>query len=116
MGTCGFFSGYSHTLQSPTYSRSLRDGRGIKQCEFIVQTPVVGPGLLAAARHVENEAEDLLAYLLNRGLTCSNAPGIDVDQIGPSVCQRGAGRHLDHRSHGKSVGGSTASGEDMNVH
>ena len=94
----------------------LGNGSGVEQSKLVVKTPVVGPGLFAAAGHVKNELEDLLAHLLNRCLTGGDAPGIYIDQVGPPVCECAAGGNLDDRSHGKAVRSSAPGGEDMQVH
>jgi hypothetical protein len=59
----------------------LRDGSGIEQSKLIMQTPMVGPCLFAAARHGKNQVEDLLANLLNCCLSGGDAAGIDIDQV-----------------------------------
>ena len=47
---------------------------------------------------------------------CGDAPGVDVDQVGPTLGQFAARAHLDHRRHGQPVGRASARGEHMQVH
>ena len=42
--------------------------------------------------------------------------GIDVDEVGPSVCEFGARGYFDDRSHGEAVGRAASRGEDVHVH
>src|SRR5262245_49001398 len=62
-------------------------GRGVEQHEGVVQLPLLGPGLLLAAGHVEHEAEELPAHVFDRGLAIGDAAGVDVHQVVPAACQ-----------------------------
>src|ERR1700728_3549273 len=79
----------------------LGDRRRIEESKLVVQTPMVGPGLFAAAGHLENHPKNLLANLLNGCFPSSDAAGVDIDQVRPPFCKRTAGSHFDHRRHGK---------------
>jgi hypothetical protein len=88
----------------------LGDRPGIEQCQRVVQSPVLRPGFLAPAGHIENEAEDLPTDFFDRGVAGRDASSVDVDQVRPAFCQRGftapsptaepagsfAGHHIDH--------------------
>jgi len=55
-----------------------------------VKTPVIGARLLPSASDVQNVMEDGLANLLDGGFASRDGAGVDVDQIGPSVGERGS--------------------------
>jgi len=50
---------------------------------------MLGPRLLAAAGHFQDEAEDFPADLFDGGLAGGDSAGVDVDQVGPFFEQSG---------------------------
>ena len=54
-------------------------GSWVEEGEVVVEAPVVGPGLLAAAGDLEDEVEDLPADLFDGGLAGGDGAGVDVD-------------------------------------
>ena len=64
-----------------------------------MKTPMIGAGLLPSASDVQNVMEDGLANLLDGGFASGDGARVDVDQIGPSVGERGSRRDFDYGSH-----------------
>jgi hypothetical protein len=58
----------------------LGDRPGIEQCQRVVQSPVLRPGFLAPAGHVENEAEAFPTNFFDRGIAGRDASSVDVDR------------------------------------
>ncbi len=64
---------------------NLDDGGWVEEGEVVVEAPVVGPGLFAAAGYFEDEVEELPAYLLDGGVAGGDGSGVDVDEVGPAL-------------------------------
>src|SRR6218665_338687 len=56
------------------------DRRRVEQHQRVVQLPPLGPGLLAATGHVEQQVEQLPAQGLDAGLAVSDLAGVQVHQ------------------------------------
>ncbi len=50
-----------------------------------METPVVGPGLLAAAGYVEDELEEFPADVRDGGLAGGDSSGVHIDQVVPAL-------------------------------
>lgn len=81
-----------------------------------METPVVGPGLFAAAGYFEDELEDFFADLLDGGVAGGDAASVDVDEVFPALGEGGARGYLDDWDHREAVGCAAAGGEDVHVH
>src|ERR1700675_2157361 len=75
-----------------------------EQRQIVMNAPAVGPYFGAAARNVEDQAEQVPAGLLDRGFAGGDAAGVEVDQILPAARQFGARRHLDDGGCGEPIG------------
>ena len=61
---------------------------GVEEGEVVVEAPVVGAGLFAAAGYVEDELEELGADLLDGGVTGGDCACVEVDEIDPEMLFR----------------------------
>ncbi len=55
---------------------------------LVVQGPIIGPGLLAAARDIEDQVGQFPADVLDRCFISGDAVGIEIDQIMPALRER----------------------------
>src|SRR5947208_2234888 len=90
-------------MQRPCIHVILSDRSRIERGQRIIQTPMVAPSLLAAACDIEEKTENLPADILDARMTGRDTAGIDIDQIVPTLGQRSARRHLDHRDQRQAV-------------
>src|SRR5260370_39860061 len=96
--------------------RKLSHRPRIERCQRVVQPPMVGPGFLLAAGHIEHEAEYLPPNFFYSCSAGSDAAGVNINQVGPALGQCCARRNFDHRDHRQSVGTSLPRSENMKVH
>src|ERR1700756_2472547 len=66
--------------------------RRIEQREIVVDAPAIRPRLGAAARDIEDQAEQVPAGFLDGLLAGGNAARIEIDQILPAPRKLAAGR------------------------
>src|SRR5439155_5055304 len=59
------------------------DRRGIEQYQRVMQPMVLGPRLLATARHFEHQAEQFPAHLFDCRAAVSDPAGVDVHKVVP---------------------------------
>ena len=52
--------------------------------QVVVNAPAVGPHLGATARHIEDQAEQIPAGLLDRRFAGGDAAGVKIDQVLPA--------------------------------
>ena len=91
-------------------------GRRIEQREIVVDAPMVGPDLLAAARDVQNQAKQFPAGFFDRHFAGRDAASVEVDQVFPAPRQFAAGGDLDDRRGRKPVRRAAAGGENLQGH
>lgn len=94
----------------------LRDRAWIKWCQRVVQTPMISPGFLAAAGNLEDEVEEVPADAFNGGFSGCDAACIKIDQVWPTLSERGSRRDFDDWGEGQTIGSALACREDMHVH
>src|SRR5258705_13677802 len=68
-----------------TNSPSSRHRRRVEQHQRVRELPLLGPGLLAAAGHLEHQAEELPADLPDRPVAVGDAAGVAVPQASPAA-------------------------------
>ncbi len=52
-----------------------------------MQPPMLGPGFLSAAGDFENETKDLPSNLFDGRGAGGDAPGVNINQVGPALGQ-----------------------------
>src|SRR3954469_10093023 len=77
---------------------------------------MIRPGLLASARHVKDEMEDLPSDFLDRRFTGRNTSCVNVDEIMPLLGESGARGNFDNRHQRQSIRAAFAGCENVKVH
>ena len=72
----------------------LRRRTRVEQGQGVVETEPVGRNLYPSACDIEDQLKDLPADIGDGHLACSDAAGVDVDQIVPAFAERRVGRNL----------------------
>src|SRR4051794_20831787 len=86
---------------------------GIEQREIVGNPPSLGPNLLAAARDIQDELEEVPSGLLDGSLPGRDPACIEVDEVGPALGELSSGRNLDHRSRGEPIGCASPGRENL---
>ena len=79
-------------------------GAGLNSTSALCSFQMFGPGLFAAAGHIQHQAEEFLAHVFDGGRAVGDRAGVDVHQVVPAPRQVAAGGDLDHWHGGQDIG------------
>ena len=99
----------------PAKSGDQVTGAGLKSASALCSCELLRTGLLAAARNVEHEAEQLPTHLFDRCRACCNRARVYVHQVMPAARQIRARGDLDDGDFRETIRRAAAGREDVQV-
>src|SRR5262249_4185247 len=92
------------------------DGRRIEECERVFEAPPLRPALTATAGNLEHRMKQVPTDLVDAGFTCSDATGIEVDEVVPAARELAASGNFDPRTPSQAIGRASPRGKDVQIH